>query len=477
MSLNVKYNILWWFVLKLLVAFPFQRHRYFEAHKVHQELQSIEKNFQSSRDINEEVLCRMDSISKWRATLIVSDLTLTSSWCPVKKFLINCEILSHTLHKSQLQFGAEVHRNSIVVWVWKLDKFGFSMESKHTFQFIPLFYKNRKIGKKQAFSSCFWKQEKLEYPPAPNTKRNTSLLIHFIFYEDTPVFQKHAGIQEPNSHLSTFLFLNFPSLSEIQQMYWQDKCLELFPQVQQQQMKSGKFPDIGILSGSQMEVPKSQEESPKPVSILNPSSTDSSIFLRKESTDPSSEVLPFETPQQSNSTPVSQERTFMTAIRGSTSGIRMGKSFRFNEISTPGTNYARVASPLNRVSRRSSTLLQNSHLPGSSPNHVSPDMEENGFPNRLNRTSPLFPQKTINPGSSLTTTRSSRQMLGNSTLLLHKNASGKRVHSDTNDKPWDIDSAEDLMDISHRSVVSEELCKFTIKFYQKVDCDQSLTWC
>ncbi|KAK4804011.1 hypothetical protein SAY86_003828 [Trapa natans] len=280
----------------VLVVFYLQRHRYFEAQKVHQELQCIERNFQLNSNVSEEVLSRMEAVNKWRAALT-------------------------------------------------------------------------------------------------------------------------------------------------------DKCQELLPQVQQQQMKSRKYPETLFPSGSWSEMPKSQEESPD---SINPSvpSINSSLVLRKASMDPLSEEVTVEIPKKSNLTYVSQEGTFMNAVRGSKSHNQIGKHFRLSEFSTPQTHYARAASPLNRVGKRSSTLLQNNHLQESSPNHVSPDMEGNGFPNKPNRASSLFPHKTMNPRSPVTMTRSSLQMLRDSTVLLNKNVLGEQAHSYTKSKPWGIDSPEGLMDIS-----------------------------
>ncbi|KAK4794862.1 hypothetical protein SAY86_012856 [Trapa natans] len=268
----------------LLVVFYFQRHRYFEAHRVHQELQIIEKNFQSRSDVSEEVLSKMEAASKWRASII-------------------------------------------------------------------------------------------------------------------------------------------------------NKCQELLPQVQQQQMKSGKYPDTVLPSGSQAEMPKSQEESSNSVSLFVPS-MNSSLVLHKAPMHPLSEEVAVETPKESNLISVSQDGTFMNAVRGSKFHNQIEEYFKFSKISTPETNYARVAAPLSRVGKRSSTFLQDTHPQESSPNHLSRDMEGNGFPNKLNRTSTLFPRKTINPGSPVTMTRSSRPMLNNS-IILNKNVLGERVHSNTKSKPWD----------------------------------------
>ncbi|PKI41540.1 hypothetical protein CRG98_038051 [Punica granatum] len=235
-----------------------------------------------------------------------------------------------------------------------------------------------------------------------------------------------------------------------------DKGLELLPQVQQQQIKSGKFPETGISSATQAEVPEisSQEQRLNHTSCMIPSSssTDAPLILGKASTGLLSDSLAFEAPGKSNLPSVSREWSFTNAVRGLKPEVGIAKSFKYDEISTPGTNYTRGALPLNRITRSPSTFLQNSHQRESSPNHKSPELEQNGFLNQFHRTSPLYPQKTSTTGNPLTTPRSNRQMLGNSTFQLHKNISGKRVHSDTNSKPWDVDSLEDPMDVSWSGV-------------------------
>ncbi|OWM88356.1 hypothetical protein CDL15_Pgr003768 [Punica granatum] len=235
-----------------------------------------------------------------------------------------------------------------------------------------------------------------------------------------------------------------------------DKGLELLPQVQQQQIKSGKFPETGISSATQAEVPEisSQEQMLNHTSCMIPSSssTDAPLILGKASTGLLSDSLAFEAPGKSNLPSVSREWSFTNAVRGLKPEVGIAKSFKYDEISTPGTNYTRGALPLHRITRSPSTFLQNSHQRESSPNHKSPELEQNGFLNQFHRTSPLYPQKTSTTGNPLTTPRSNRQMLGNSTFQLHKNISGKRVHSDTNSKPWDVDSLEDPMDVSWSGV-------------------------
>lgn len=343
--------------------------------------------------------------------------------------------------------------------------FCFLNEIEIYFSFYPIILQEQENWKEASFYPLGFLGNKRSLNILPSSIAKITL----FFKETLHFFISMMESKNLVFHLSTSFYLCFHEVlfSEVKQIFWQDKCLELLPQVQQQQMKSGKYTETVLPSGSQAEMLKSQEESPDPVSFLVPSSIDSSLVLHKARMDPSSEELAFETPQGSNLIPVSQEGTLADAVRGSKSHIKIGKSFKFNKISTPGTNHARVASPLNRVGKRSSTFLQNSHLRESSPNHISPDMEGNGFPNKLNRTSPLFPQKTMNPGSPLTMTRSSRQMLSNSTLLPHKNVTGKMVHPNTKGKPWDIDSSEDRMDVSPRSSL---VCMFSIKLYQEEDC-------
>ena len=55
---------------------PIKRYRYCEAYQVDLRLKSLEEEFIAKNSVSEEVLCRMRSVSGWRAGLIVSGLTV-----------------------------------------------------------------------------------------------------------------------------------------------------------------------------------------------------------------------------------------------------------------------------------------------------------------------------------------------------------------------------------------------------------------
>ncbi|KAE8055883.1 hypothetical protein FH972_012694 [Carpinus fangiana] len=215
-----------------------------------------------------------------------------------------------------------------------------------------------------------------------------------------------------------------------------DNCMELLPEVQRQQVKSGKLPETAVNFGEEVEIaaksdlPKVQE--PISTSLLIPSSTDSSLLLRTDHTAPFVRPLVFETP---------------TRLHGSVNNHRSGglkpigsisKDFKLDDTSTPGT--CRVSpsnvSPLREISKANYSNLQDG----------SPETEQNGFINQFLNPSPPYSHRITT--NRVSTPSINYGLFKDSVEGLDTNSSGKRIQSDRDYRHQNLVSSDDPMDAS-----------------------------
>lgn len=194
------------------------------------------------------------------------------------------------------------------------------------------------------------------------------------------------------------------------------------------------------------EVP-SHEQGRSVTSLLISSLTDSSLQRKEGHSTLFSEPLHFEPPTSSifpKQGPHSacRDRSLINTERGL--GPQFGilpKSSKFDEVSTP-RRYVRAAS-----SRSSTKFLENSHIRETSPNQISPEAEQNGFLSSINYNSPYSSQKIA------ASNKSDQQFYSFPTSeTRQKNFSGKRLYSATDERPWNVDSSEDTMDVTWRLI-------------------------
>ncbi|XP_030467691.2 E3 ubiquitin-protein ligase HOS1 isoform X2 [Syzygium oleosum] len=237
-----------------------------------------------------------------------------------------------------------------------------------------------------------------------------------------------------------------------------DKCIELLPEVQQQQIKSGKLPDIAVTS-EDAHMPEEcnlpLERRPIPYSSSIPVAVDSSVILNEVMT-PSSKRSDLGNPMKvlvsSTNFAVGLGNTDWSSVPGESLLLNtergsnlLGRSLK-NDTSTSGAFDFKPASPLQRFPRGSPKFRQKSWPQGNSPDHISSAVEVNGFGDQIQRSSHLHSQASMaNPQSS---PASHHSLLRSSKQDLHKAVSGKRVHSEADGLPWNAVSSDDLMDIS-----------------------------
>ncbi|KAI3846281.1 hypothetical protein MKW92_026214 [Papaver armeniacum] len=258
-----------------------------------------------------------------------------------------------------------------------------------------------------------------------------------------------------------------------------DKCIDLLPDVQQQQVKSGNFPDFGVSSSSKEDEFKSDmsKEQPPNSSLVHPFPSDSSVLLglnsaRKGSAfdtpakpsgsishshidlsnyrSPSIVQGRFLNPVGGSSTPHTKSNLFSKHASASRevkylSGVR--STFKLDDISTPGTNYLTPGSstPLKEVNRSSSRVLYNDNPQDDQEDKVSSRWAPSSMVNHVEYTRPSYlhviPEPQIStPINDHGFLKDALQNSGSTT-----SGSGKRVSSE---RPWMSAARDESMDFT-----------------------------
>ncbi|KAJ4954548.1 hypothetical protein NE237_011331 [Protea cynaroides] len=252
-----------------------------------------------------------------------------------------------------------------------------------------------------------------------------------------------------------------------------DNAIELLPEVQQQQVKTGSWPDIGISDAKELETSEHPE-----VEQLHPTgfpSTADSLILRMDRTISPKETS-FGTPAKldgsfsssrfelgSHRPPSILNSRFPTAVGGpsiphSRDNLNSSQNsareqrpqtstrqkFNFDSVPTRGI---RLVSPQSRTTSKvldksSLDVLQSNFLQNCQFDEVSAGMGHNGFMNHAENARPLYPRRvTADP----MTTPSSERRLKGSPCDPDTSVSGKQAVSN---KPWSMISPDDPMDVS-----------------------------
>ncbi|CAL5441965.1 unnamed protein product [Camellia sinensis] len=187
-----------------------------------------------------------------------------------------------------------------------------------------------------------------------------------------------------------------------------EKSIELLPEVQQQEAKTGKLPEIAVSPVNDTGIPARSDpanfQEPNSTSLLVPASIDSSLLFRMEKAIPSSKHSVLETPSKlggfsnishfelgNHGTPSILQGSFFTnAERVLKPQGGASKKFKFEDTRTPGIRHvsAMMVTPLKEFNRSSSRLPQNRTFQDHQFDEVSPEKEENGFTHRLQNTRP-----------------------------------------------------------------------------------------
>lgn len=222
----------------------------------------------------------------------------------------------------------------------------------------------------------------------------------------------------------------------------QDKCIELLPEVQQQEVKSGNFPDIALSPSKQIELSTDSDLSMKEVPTT-------SFVLQMD------HGIPLQKPSVITETPlvlgasvnngrlgignygpssILHGNILTNSEKGVKSQSSISKNFKFfDDISTPSSRVF-TSSKLKEMNRSSSQVLQSSH---NKSHKSSPELEQNGVMNQFQSSCPPYSRRTT--ANPISTPSSNDGLYKDSAQGAHRNMSAERVVS-----------SDDLMDVSWR---------------------------
>ncbi|CAN6580659.1 unnamed protein product [Malus baccata var. baccata] len=240
-----------------------------------------------------------------------------------------------------------------------------------------------------------------------------------------------------------------------------DKCMELLPEVQRQEIKSGKFPEVTVTTSSEVEtaaasLPEVQKS--QSISMLIPSSIDSSLGLWSDCVNPSWKPSISETPKKrvglvdsyrselGNNGSILHEKLLGNSETQWKPDDSINKAFNFEDASTPGIHWATPPSSVKDRKKSSSRILSNSRLQDNQYARMSPETERNKRFNPFQNTSPSnFYSADSNP---VTTPSSNRGLFKDSAADLHRSVNSKGFQRDRDNRTWNMASKDDPMDIS-----------------------------
>lgn len=238
-----------------------------------------------------------------------------------------------------------------------------------------------------------------------------------------------------------------------------EKCIALLPEVQRQEVMAGKSSELTDTTDNEVEMPEKSDFpevlNPKSTSLLIPSSNDSSVAPW---TDHTATWKPLETPQRrggsfdnynseiGNHGSSLRGRLFDNAEIGLTPQVSISKNFKFGNKSIRHVSPANMAL-LKDMNRTPSRGIPNSNLQDNHSNKLSPEVEteRSRFIDQLDNGGPYLSSFTANP---VTTPSSKCGQFRYASADLQPSVTSKRVHPERDDTPWNIASADDLMDVS-----------------------------
>ncbi|KAG6636025.1 E3 ubiquitin-protein ligase HOS1-like [Carya illinoinensis] len=286
----------------------------------------------------------------------------------------------------------------------------------------------------------------------PSTTTGSLLVVFYLQrYRYTEAFQVDFKLKTVEQDFISKSSVGKEVLSRIRSAsHWRasliDKCMELLPDVQRQQVKSGQLPEIAASSVENIEMPAKSDftmvQEPISTSLLIPSST-SSLGLGMDHLTPFSRSSVFENQTRlpgsinvHHSEVIKYGSQSILYGRGLRPRSSINKDFNLND-STPETRRVSLmnASLSREINRATFGNLQDS----------SPEMEQNGFINQLHDASPLYSYRL---SSNPIGTPSSNQGLFKDSGGLNSSFTGKRIQSDRDYRLWNGASSDDQMEIS-----------------------------
>ncbi|GKV10832.1 hypothetical protein SLEP1_g22143 [Rubroshorea leprosula] len=305
----------------------------------------------------------------------------------------------------------------------------------------------------------------------PSTTAGSLLVVFYLQrYRYQEAYQVNLKLWNMEEEFISKEEINEEVLSRMQSQRQRRKELvergvELLPEVQQQQLKTGKLAEFLDTSGREADIPVNSDHPEsfvsKATSLLVPSTSDSIVLQSDHIATPmrtsvfeNSNVL-VDSVSNSHigtddfrSSSVLQGSLFLDAERATKLEFGASRSFKFGNISTPGIcgSSSPFSMPLKGTTMSSSKGLQNRHPQEKQSLQITSEEEQNGFINQVRNTSPPYSRRvTANPVSTLS---SNSGFFKDSALNLRSNISGKRGQSDIGHGQWHMLSADEPMDVS-----------------------------
>lgn len=285
----------------------------------------------------------------------------------------------------------------------------------------------------------------LDFAVEDPSKTIGSLLVVFYlqrhrYVEAYQVDQKLQNIEE------NFISQNSVSeevLARIRSInHWRtclvDKGVELLPDILQQEVKTGKLPEVVVTCNDTVNISERSNavaQEPIMTSLLANPPTNSGLIQRVDVVKPSVLDAPSVLGGSLNlssfkvghhSSPSSPAHFLNDAGLLKPESI-LGKKLKFDEILTPASRHVNSPAPVMKITRNSSTEPSISRLRNSQTYRVSPEKPQNGFP----KESYIFHQTVGNNVNSL----SNRGILKDSVEDSYMSYPGKRLLSDAADRP------------------------------------------
>nr|XP_016464699.1 PREDICTED: E3 ubiquitin-protein ligase HOS1-like [Nicotiana tabacum] len=208
-----------------------------------------------------------------------------------------------------------------------------------------------------------------------------------------------------------------------------DKGVELLPNILQQQVRTGKLPEV-VTCKDTVDIslkPNGEAQEPILTSLLANPPTDPTLVQRVDIVKHSVLDAP---PALGGSLNLSSYKVGHYGSPSSPANPEsiLGKKLRFDEIATPASRCIDPPAPEMKISRNSLRDSSISRLRNSQTYRVSPEKSQNGF----QKESYIFHQISGNHVNSLT---SNRGILKDSVEDSYMNYPGKRLLSDAADRP------------------------------------------
>ncbi|XP_077227841.1 ubiquitin-protein ligase [Tasmannia lanceolata] len=326
----------------------------------------------------------------------------------------------------------------------------------------------------------------------PSTTSGSLLVVFYLqryrYIEAYQVNRKLQDLEEDNTSkiMSEELASKIRSTSQ-----WRaglvDKCIELLPEVQQQQVKTGNLPDFSHFSTKEVELP-AKDDSPgvqqrNPTLLPADSAINSPLVLGMDTNPPSKKITSGTFPRQSglgnrsqlefsNHRPPTHHGRLFTSIEGPSTPTTMDspvdrfatnprhrdslastlnfpgelrhqigtrRPFQFDDASSvPGSNLlGSHITPLKELNRSSSRMLHNEKSPFQ--------LEPNGSINHVENARPFMHGPTAKDQDDQTSTPGSYGLLKFPTHDPSTAASGKRIPSD---RPWTAVSSDEALEFA-----------------------------